>query len=470
VNSLSQLLAFLGNLLAPIGAVFHAVFYEPIFNLLMLLYEGVHALIPSPAFPSFAIAIFLLTVIIRLCLYPLTRKQLQSSRAMQALAPQVEELKRRYRNNPQELMAAQQALYREHGVSMYGGCLPLLIQMPFLYALYFSFSTVLLAHGLSPAQHLLKINQDIYPFLPHLTLATIPNPHFLWTNLTAPDPWKILPVLAGLLTFLQLRMAQPVKKPTPAGQRSDSTTQAMSSMQFIMPFITFFMGLSFPSGLAFYWTISTAFSAVQQYFLTGFGSLFVGIPRLAHLVPEPQSPPAPAGRPAAASSIVDAQAPARPAGLGGFGALLRQLTAPTQEAGKPGSTNGVGKDGTARGNGTSKANGRGMHDEPGAQFASSSGMEGADGSAGGTAKRPRVDRSGPTLVKPPSAGQSAGNGTSVVGKKNGSGQTSTQSAGGGVTRGSANGSGSARRPTGGSGSQGGSSGRRRPGNRPKGGR
>jgi YidC/Oxa1 family membrane protein insertase len=492
VNIFQPLLQFLGQIFGPIGTLFHNVIYLPIFNILMLLYGGVHFLIPSAGFPSLAIAIFLLTVAVRLCLYPLTRKQLQSSRAMQALAPQIQELQRKHRNNPQELMAAQQALYREHGVSMYGGCLPLLVQMPFLYGLYFSLYSALIppkgAHKGVPAAYdgwssLLEknthwaanINKDIYPFLPHLTIHTLPNTAFLWANLAAPDPLHILPILAGVLTFIQMRMAQPVRRPLPPGQRPDANTQTMSSMMYIMPFFTFFIGLNFPAGLAFYWCISTAFSAVQQYFLSGLGSLFVGLePLLArlnlhHLIPEPQALPVLPPRPSAsasaapASRIVDADpSGARPAGLGGFGALLRQLTTSAQEAAAQRANSAAGTDktnGKLNGNGTG-----GLKADDARSLAAASDGSGGNGAKDSGARRPRSERAAPMLVKPPSVDQNGTNGTngtkdaSASASKSASNQAKSQPA---------------RRPAGGPGGRsgpGGSGARRRSGGRPKGGK
>jgi YidC/Oxa1 family membrane protein insertase len=448
---------FFGTLFGPIGAIFHAVFYLPIFNVLMLLYQGVHAV--APGLPAFAIAIFLLTVIIRLCLFPLTRKQLQSSRAMQVLQPEVKRLQAQYKNDPQGLMKAQQALYREHGVSMYGGCLPLLIQMPFLYGLYYSLYTALLApkpggHTLPPAlvppAMLHQINQDIYSFLPHLTLHTLPATTFLWTNLATPDPLKILPILAGVLTFIQLRMAQPVRKATPPGQKADATMQTMSSMQYIMPLITVFIGLSFPSGLAFYWCISTGFSAVQQYFLTGWGSMFVGIPGMQHLVPAPQDLSAPAATTARALNggssralandglsparrngpsprglVIDAEPPPAPRspGLGGLRAMLRQLVAPAPAVA------GNGANGNGNGNGAAKVNGNGNGNgagraQPDSAFAvtdSASDASAAESRAATAGRRNRPDRAGPTLIKPAAtaAGISAVAASTAIGTANG---------------------------------------------------
>src|SRR5487761_1397835 len=262
--------SFFGTLFSPIGTVFHYLFFLPVFNILILIYHGVG---------SFALAIVLLTLLIRGALFPLTRRQLASTRKMQELQPKLKQLQAQHRGDPQAAMAAQQALYKEHGVSMYGGCLPLVIQMPFLYSLFYAFEALLSSNGSA----LKTINSYIYPFLP--PLAKLPDQHFFWTKLGSPDPLFILPILAGLLTFVQMRMAMPVRRP---GAPADPTTQTTQSMQWIMPLFTLFLGTRFASGLALYWTVSTGFSAVQQYLLSGWGSLWVGVPGMERYVPAPK--------------------------------------------------------------------------------------------------------------------------------------------------------------------------------------
>lgn len=306
-----------GVLFSPIHTVFQYLFFQPVFNVLMLIYQGVH---------SFGFSIILLTLLIRGSLFPLTRKQLASSRKMQALAPRIKQLQAQYRGDTQGFVAAQQALYKENNVSMYGGCLPLLIQMPFLYALYYSFYQVLNAKGAV----LKAINDLIYPFLPHLTAA--PNPSFLGLSLIAPNIG--LAIVAGALTFVQMRMALP-NTPTVAGAAPDTTTQTAKTMQYIMPFFTIFIGSKFPAGLALYWTISTLFSAVQQYFITGWGSLWVGVPGMERFVPKPNEtlatlpPPSAGGR--RMSGVVESAAPAQQAPSGGLFGRLRDSMRQIQE-------------------------------------------------------------------------------------------------------------------------------------------
>ncbi|MBF6590323.1 MAG: membrane protein insertase YidC [Ktedonobacterales bacterium] len=364
----------MGSLLAPIGSIFHYVFYEPVYNLLMLINGSVH---------NFALAVILVTLVLRCALIPLTRKQLKSSREMQILQPKLKELQQRYRGEPQRLMEEQRALYKEHGVSPLSGCLPLLVQMPVLYALYGAFGTVL------PGK-IQSINKDIYPFLPHLQRA--PDLQFLWMNLGQPDPWHVLPILAGALTFIQLRMAMPVRKKQRAGTPTDATTQATSMMQYIMPFMTVFIGWRFYSGLALYWTISTAFSAAQQYFINGrnWGTLFVGIPGMEHMVPAPKETPALAlntTRSAARALPGSAAAvPTAPTG-GGWRAILGQLReAATQQ--------------TAMRETREAPSGEKIVDAAPPESNGSDGLNGTTPAKPAQERRGRPAKTGPMLVKP----------------------------------------------------------------------
>ncbi len=308
--------SFFGTLFSPITFVFHYVFYEPVYNILILIYHGVG---------NFALAIVLLTLLIRGALFPLTRRQMASMRKTQELQPKLREIQAKHRGDPQAAMAAQQALYKEHGVSMYGGCLPLLIQMPFLYSLFYAFETVLN----NKHNALALMNNDIYPFLPHL--SALPNPHFLWVNLGTPDKLFILPILAGALTFIQMRMAMPVRRP---GGPADPTQQTAKSMQYVMPVFTFFLGTRFAAGLALYWTVSTGFSAVQQYLLSGWGSLFVGVPGMERFVPEPKDTPPPPtfGRSTAGASTAAGGAAGQQQRPAGFFATFREMLDQAREA------------------------------------------------------------------------------------------------------------------------------------------
>jgi len=255
-----------------IGYFFNLIFTFPIFNALMLLYH---------LFGDMGLSIIVLTLFIRLLLFPLTLKQLKSTKATQAIQPLIAEVRKKYAKDQKAQYEAIQAIYKEYGVNPASGCLPLLIQLPVLYGLFFALNTVLRTPNLT------NINHTIYPFLPHF--SSLPNVNLDWftflspywyISLGKPDPTHILPVLAGLATFVQLRMSQPKT----ASASKDAMSQQMQLMQFIMPFVTFFFALNFPAGLALYWTTTSLFSMVQQYFVTGWGSLTVMPPSLQNLL------------------------------------------------------------------------------------------------------------------------------------------------------------------------------------------
>ncbi len=247
-----------------IGNLFNLIFTFPIFNGLVLLYH---------LFGDFALSIIVLTLIIKLVLFPLTLKQLKSMKATQALQPQMQEIRKKYAKDQQGQAVAMQALYKEYGVNPIAGCLPLLIQLPVLYGLFYALRTGLGTNKVS------DLNNILYPFVGHFT--TYPNINLSWfafinhawtVPLGHPDPTHILPILAAVATFIQLRMSQ-VK--TAPGAPSDPSTQSMKMMQYIMPVFILFLAWSYPAGLALYWTTSTVFQAIQQYFVTGWGSLLV---------------------------------------------------------------------------------------------------------------------------------------------------------------------------------------------------
>jgi len=263
--------------LSQIGQLFNYIITEPIFNVLMLLYH---------LFGSMALSIIVLTLIVRLALFPLTLKQLKSTKATQAIQPLIADVRKKYKDQ-KEQYAAMQAIYKEYGVNPVAGCLPLLVQLPVLYGLFFALREALNTNNLNPINYLHSLNQSIYPFLPKFIIP--PDPYMIWfggpINLGHPDPTHILPILAGLATFLQLRMSQPR---TRTGAK-DAMSQQMAVMQYIMPFITLIFAWGFPAGLALYWTTTSVFSMVQQYFVTGWGSLAVMPEFLQNIFPQRES-------------------------------------------------------------------------------------------------------------------------------------------------------------------------------------
>ncbi len=247
----------------------------PIFNVLMLLYHFLG---------DFGLSIIVLTIAITVALLPLTLRQLKSMKARLALQPELAEIRRRHAQDPKAQHEATQELYKQHGISSASSYLPLLIQLPIFIGLYSALNTVLnhatLAH----------LNSIMYPFLPQL--SSIPNIDLNWftvlnsawhISLGAPDPTHILPFLAGIVTFVQMRMSQPHA----IAEIQDATVQLAQLMQFIMPLImvliTIFIAWQLAAGLALYRTTSLLLNMIQQYFVTGKGSLFV-VPHVEGIV------------------------------------------------------------------------------------------------------------------------------------------------------------------------------------------
>ena len=251
-----------------IGYIFNVIFSFPILNVLVLFFH---------LFGDLALSIIVMTIVIKLILFPLTVKQLKSMKATQALQPQMAEIKKKYAKDQQAQAVAMQALYKEYGINPLSGCLPLLIQLPVLYGLYNALNIVVRGP-------LSTLNGSLYGFVAKFPAP--PNADFNWFtwinsswhfSLANPDPTHILPVLAALATFVQLRMSQANQKKNTSTSKTDGkadpTAQSMKWMAYIMPLFTLFIGLSFPAGLALYWTVSSVFQAVQQFLISGWGGL-----------------------------------------------------------------------------------------------------------------------------------------------------------------------------------------------------
>ena len=255
---------------------------HPLISLLVGAYDVVR---------DFGLAIVLVTVAIRLALYPLFKIQIRNQRSMQELAPAMAELKSKYGADKQRLSQEQMKLYQERGYNPAMGCLPILLQMPLLLAMYQAFIQTPHLTGATLAP-------DLIPFIPNplapdqlldLTAHWLP-----WMvscanaavgqacGLGAPDPLHVLPILAGLTQLVSSVMFQPMAQP----KTMDSQQKMMQSMQYYFPLITVFIAWSLPAGLGLYWVTTTLFGIVQQYFVSGWGQLPRFLPFLKN-IPSP---------------------------------------------------------------------------------------------------------------------------------------------------------------------------------------
>ncbi len=226
------------------GNLFTTIFYQPILNLLVFLYNTI-------SFQDLGIAIILLTIIIKLLLWPLGQKAIKSQKALQELQPRIEELKKKYADNKVELSKATMELYKESKINPLSSCLPLLIQLPFLFAVYQVFRD-----GLNSKLDL------VYSFV--YKPEVIQGVSFGFLDLNKPNIY--LAVLAGLAQFAQAKMMMTKQPPIKTdGAKDESMTAIMNKqMLYFMPAITIFIGISLPGGLTLYWFVITALTALQQ--------------------------------------------------------------------------------------------------------------------------------------------------------------------------------------------------------------
>lgn len=228
--------------------LYHTILYQPLFNLLIWIYN----ILPIA---DVGFAIVVLTIIIKLILFPFSLQSIKSQKALQNIQPKIEELKVKYKDQKEKLAQAMMGLYKQEKVNPFSSCLPLLIQFPFLIAVYQVFR-----------QGLTSDNFDIlYPFV--VNPGHINNMFLGFVDLANPSIY--LALLAGLAQFWQSKMM--IAKRPPAelrkkeGARDEDMAAVMSKqMVYFMPFFTVFIGATLPAGLTLYWLVTTLLMAVQQ--------------------------------------------------------------------------------------------------------------------------------------------------------------------------------------------------------------
>ena len=209
---------------------FFGTIFAPIENLLHFVLETLYSLTDLAGVGSYGLAIILLTVIIKMLLYPLTVQQVKSMKAMQELSPKMKKIQEKYKDNPQVMQQKIGALYQEAGVNPLAGCLPLLIQMPILMGMYYA--------------------------LFNFTYPSAEAAKFLWLpSMSEADPLYILPILSALTTFLQQKMT------------TTEMNQQMKIMMTVMPLFIGWISLSFPSGLVLYWVTMNVVQIAQQWWM-----------------------------------------------------------------------------------------------------------------------------------------------------------------------------------------------------------
>ena len=228
---------------------------------------------------NFDCAIIIFTILVRLITYPLTARQMKSSKAMQDLqsSKKWNDIQKKYKDDKETLAQKQMEIYREMGISPFGSCLPLLIQFPIIIGLY---QAIIRALAVTPIQ-LVNLSKHIND---GANLIPI-NSSFWWMDLSQPERLPILgvgvPILAILVvitSYIQTKMVTPAGGAADGGQGAQMT-QAMS---LYMPFFMGYLALTFASGLALYF-VATNLATIAQYVITGQANFKNILPKLPGL-------------------------------------------------------------------------------------------------------------------------------------------------------------------------------------------
>lgn len=219
--------------------LWNTLLIQPLTTLLIFLYSLVGE--------SLGLAIIALTILLRLILLPLSLPAIRSAKAQRDLKPKLDKLKKKYKDDPQKLARAQLELFRQAGVNPFAGCLPQILQVLVLIALYRVLIGTLTDGGL--------------------------HTQFLIWDLTHKDPYFILPILAAATQLLLARLTLPtvageekVAKAT-KDQADDFATAMQKQNLYLFPLLTLLIGFSLPSGLMLYWAVSSLIQLGQQWWV-----------------------------------------------------------------------------------------------------------------------------------------------------------------------------------------------------------
>ncbi len=223
------------------------------------LYQGIGLLLGTlyEFTSNYGISIILMTIIVKLLLFPLTQAQTKSQKSMSEIQPLIQEINKKYKNDKEKQTEETLKLYKEHKVNPVAGCLPMLIQLPIIFALFGVLR--------EPLKYVFKGNTALFE---QATSQT-----FLWiTDFSKPDTLGailnfdfanslpgLLPIIAAVLTYLQFTTMN--SNPTTG---NDATNKTMQSMKLFMPLMILWFGMRMAAGLTLYWGVSTGFQILQQ--------------------------------------------------------------------------------------------------------------------------------------------------------------------------------------------------------------
>ncbi|MCQ2361969.1 MAG: YidC/Oxa1 family membrane protein insertase [Acidaminococcaceae bacterium] len=179
---------------------------------------------------NYGLAIILMTIIVKLILWPLTQKQIQSMKDMIKIQPKMDEIRARYKDDKERMNLELANLYKTNKINPLSGCLPLLLQFPIMIGIFY---------GIRDFQYVGPAN-------------------FLWMeSISNPDPWYILPVLSALTTFITSKQTMP-------GQGEGKSPLNSKMMTYFMPVFIGYISITFPAGLVLYWVVMNLMQILQQ--------------------------------------------------------------------------------------------------------------------------------------------------------------------------------------------------------------
>lgn len=229
-----------------IGYLYTVILYQPLLNLLVLTYN----LIPGH---DIGVTIILLTLLVKAVLYPFSLQTIKAQKSMNELQPKIEELKVKYKDDKEKQAMEMMKIYKEHKINPLSSCLPLLIQLPFLIAIYSVFTAGLKSESLTM----------LYGFVSNP--GSINTLAFGFLDMSKPA-W-VLAILAAGAQFLQTKMMMNKRPEVKTEGSKDEDMAAIMNKQMLvmMPLMTLIIGWTLPSGLVFYWFLLTLFTAGQQF-------------------------------------------------------------------------------------------------------------------------------------------------------------------------------------------------------------
>ncbi len=229
--------------------IFSTIFYKPLYNTLILSLSAVPG-------ANVGVAIVFLTLLVRTALLPLSHKSVVSQAKMRAIAPELEGIKEKFKEDKQEQAKKTMDLYKQHGINPFSGCIVVFVQLPVLFALYFVFS-----------KGLHTLNTDtLYSFV---HMPAVVGMNFLWVNLA--EKSVVFAAIAAIAQYFQIKLSLPPAPPkaegAPQSFKDDFARSFNIQMRFMLPLIVFGVSYSISAAVALYWTTSNLFSIGHELYV-----------------------------------------------------------------------------------------------------------------------------------------------------------------------------------------------------------